>query len=60
MRQRTYDTIGWGIFGLGCVPFIINAVMHGSMLTLIGSILFLVGVLIVLTPYFWKVEVEEQ
>jgi hypothetical protein len=52
MRQRTYDLTGWSLFGVGCLFFVIQGMQNGSPMTLIGSALFLIGVVIVLVPYF--------
>lgn len=54
MRQKTYDMIGWTLFAVGCVPFVIHGVIAGNMLNVLGSVLFLVGVVVVLVPYYFK------
>lgn len=51
MKQQTYDLTGWVLFGVGCLLFVIQGIRTGEPLTLIASVLFLVGVLVILIPY---------
>jgi hypothetical protein len=51
MRQRTYDITGWSLFGAGCVFFIAQGIRTDAPLTVVGSALFLIGVIVVLIPY---------
>lgn len=51
MRQKTYDITGWTLFAIGCLVFIVQGLRNGEVLTLVGSVFFMVGVLVVLVPY---------
>ena len=44
------DTAGWLCFLAGVVVFLIAAIRAGDGLTIAGSVLFLVGVLLFLAP----------
>lgn len=60
MKQDTCNKTGWSLFAIGCIPFVIEGVRAGDMLTLVGSVLFLVGVLIVIVPFYFKRDIRHE
>jgi hypothetical protein len=53
-RQRRYDIAGWALFGIGCLAFLSAGIRNGDIFTILGSLLFLVGVIAFLIPYTWS------
>ena len=52
MRNHTINLIGWLIFLASALTFIASSIRSGDTVGLFGSVLFLVGCLVFLIPYF--------
>ena len=48
--RETYDLTGYGLWLLGILFFIAAAIRSGDELSLVGSVLFLVGIVLVMVP----------
>ena len=51
MRDRTFNLIGWILFVLSAIGFIVSSLRSGDVPALIGSLLFLVACLVFLIPF---------
>lgn len=48
--RQTYDLTGYGLWVLGILFFIAAALRSGDSLSLAGSVLFLVGIVLLMVP----------
>lgn len=48
--RRTYELAGWLLFAAGVMLFIAQGLRAGDVLTIIGSTLFLAGIVAFLVP----------
>jgi hypothetical protein len=49
-RRRRYEIVGWSLFVLSAVGFIIASVQSGNLAAITGSILFFAACLVFLVP----------
>lgn len=52
MSDNTFNLIGWILFVMSSIGFIISSLRSGDIPSLIGGILFLVACLVFLIPFF--------
>jgi len=53
-RESQFQIFGWVLFLVCSVFFIVSSAVDGSPWGLIGSVLFLLGCVVFLTPFIWK------
>lgn len=53
-RRIHYEIGGWILFGIGCLAFLGAGIQNQNIFTIVGSILFFVGVIAFLIPYTWS------
>ena len=58
MKRSTFEIAGWIVFLLCAICFVITSV--GSFWGMTGSLLFLLGCVLFLVPYFVKMQDEEE
>lgn len=49
-QRRRYELIGWWLFGLGVVFYLVQGIVAGELLGIAGSLAFLAGVVAFLLP----------
>ncbi len=49
--RRHFELVGWALFGLGVLAFLVQSIRDGEPLAIIGSALFMLGVVSFLVPY---------
>jgi hypothetical protein len=54
LKRIHYEIGGWVIFGVGCLAFLGAGIQNQNIFTIVGSILFLIGVVAFLIPYTWS------
>ena len=53
-RHEKYDVVGWGLFIVSAVFFLVAAVEWESLTSIMGSLFFLVACFVFLIPILWK------
>ena len=49
-RRRRYEIVGWSLFVLSALGFIVASVQSGSLAAIVGSLLFFAACLVFLVP----------